>query len=125
MLIAWLKLRQRNLGPILDANGWAVNARVHMNVSFGGSLTSVAKLPATSIVPMDDPFGENPSVWPKLIAIVIAISFVYSYLDSSGFIYDWSGHKLGTQKATQSTDTNSVPIRLPAPDVGSSSPAVK
>ena len=26
MLIAWLKLRQRNIGPILDANGWAVNA---------------------------------------------------------------------------------------------------
>ena len=25
MLIAFLKLRQRNLGPILDANGWAVN----------------------------------------------------------------------------------------------------
>src|SRR6185503_3005386 len=31
MLIAWLKLRQRNLGPILDANGWAVNGRVKMN----------------------------------------------------------------------------------------------
>src|SRR5690606_14209778 len=25
VLIAWLKLRKRNLGPILDANGWAVN----------------------------------------------------------------------------------------------------
>ena len=27
MIIAWLKLRRRNLGPILDANGWAVNAK--------------------------------------------------------------------------------------------------
>ena len=27
MAIAWLKLRKRNLGPILDANGWAVNAK--------------------------------------------------------------------------------------------------
>ncbi|HXJ75952.1 MAG TPA: hypothetical protein VNM37_24060, partial [Candidatus Dormibacteraeota bacterium] len=46
MLIAWLKLRQRNLGPILDANGWAINGRVKMNVPFGGSLTKVASLPA-------------------------------------------------------------------------------
>ena len=27
MLIAFLKLRQRNLGPILDANGWAINTK--------------------------------------------------------------------------------------------------
>ena len=27
MLLAWLKLRRRNLGPILDANGWAINSR--------------------------------------------------------------------------------------------------
>ncbi|MCB1127157.1 MAG: hypothetical protein KDM81_11705, partial [Verrucomicrobiae bacterium] len=31
MLIAWLKLRKRNLGPILDANGWAINARARLN----------------------------------------------------------------------------------------------
>lgn len=37
MLVAWLKLRQRNLGPILDANGWAVNAKAKLNVPFGGS----------------------------------------------------------------------------------------
>jgi hypothetical protein len=27
VIVAWFKLRSRNLGPILDANGWAVNAR--------------------------------------------------------------------------------------------------
>jgi hypothetical protein len=32
MIIAWLKLRQRTLGPILDANGWAVNARAKINI---------------------------------------------------------------------------------------------
>ena len=39
MILAWLKLRKRNLGPILDANGWAVNAKAKINVPFGGSLT--------------------------------------------------------------------------------------
>ena len=45
MLIAWLKLRRRNLGPILDANGWAVNALTRINLPLGRSLTDVAKLP--------------------------------------------------------------------------------
>ena len=44
MLIASLKLRRRNLGPLLDANGWAVNARV-VNIPFGASLTQLAELP--------------------------------------------------------------------------------
>ena len=45
MLIAWLKLRQRNIGPLLDANGWAVNANAMLNVPFGASLTAVASSP--------------------------------------------------------------------------------
>lgn len=86
MLIAWLKLRQRNLGPILDANGWAVNGRVKMNVKFGGSLTAVAALPPGSI-PAADPFGEKPSVWPKLLKFVIGLWFVLSFANSQGWIY--------------------------------------
>jgi hypothetical protein len=125
MLIAWLKLRQRNLGPILDANGWAVNARVHMNVSFGGSLTSVAKLPATSIVPLDDPFGENPSVWPRLAAMAIAICFIFSFLDSNGFIHAWTGGRHGTRKAVQQSETNSVPGVAAAPKLETNAPAAK
>ncbi|MET0210208.1 MAG: hypothetical protein ABW220_14285 [Burkholderiaceae bacterium] len=39
MLIAWLKLRQRSLGPILDASGWAINSRMRVSVRQGDSLT--------------------------------------------------------------------------------------
>jgi hypothetical protein len=35
MLIAWLKLRQRSLGPILDASGWAINGRMNINLRLG------------------------------------------------------------------------------------------
>jgi len=42
VLLAWLKLRKRNIGPILDANGWAVNARARINIPFGTSLTAAA-----------------------------------------------------------------------------------
>lgn len=86
MLIAWLKLRQRNLGPILDASGWAVNGRVKMNVRFGGSLTSVAALPEGS-VPAADPFGEKPSPWPGILKVVVVVWFVLSFANSQGWIH--------------------------------------
>jgi len=97
MLIAWLKLRQRNLGPILDANGWAINGRVRMNVPFGGSLTSVAALPKGAKATMDDPFAEKPAVWPKMVLFLILIGFVVS-LVSYFFptqVHDWTGGLLG------------------------------
>ncbi len=78
MLIAWLKLRKRNLGPILDANGWAVNAKAKVNVPFGTSLTGVAKLPAGSMPAVADKFAEAPSTWPKLVGFLVAVSFAYS-----------------------------------------------
>jgi len=59
MIIAWLKLRQRNLGPILDANGWAVNAKARVNIPFGRSLTQVAALPPGAQRDLVDPFAES------------------------------------------------------------------
>lgn len=73
MLIAWLKLRQRNLGPILDANGWAINGRVRINVPFGSSLTSVAALPSGGKRIAQDPFAEKRSRgWLWLVLLIVA-----------------------------------------------------
>jgi hypothetical protein len=63
MLIAWLKLRKRNLGPILDANGWAINTVAKMNVPFGAALTNVATLPAGAERSLDDPYAEKRRPW--------------------------------------------------------------
>ena len=57
VLLAWLKLRKRNLGPILDANGWAVNARAKINIPFGTSLTATARLPENADRSLVDPFA--------------------------------------------------------------------
>jgi hypothetical protein len=70
MIIAALKLRQRNLAPILDANGWAVNARVRINIPFGGALTSVAALPPGSERALSDPYAEKSSA-PAWIAFAV------------------------------------------------------
>ena len=45
LILAFIKLRKRNLGPILDANGWAVNAKASINVPFGTSLTGHCQTP--------------------------------------------------------------------------------
>ncbi len=58
-IIAWLKLRKRNLGPILDANGWALNAKGKINVPFGATLTGVATLPTGARRDLVDPFAEK------------------------------------------------------------------
>ncbi len=59
MVIAWLKLRQRTLGPILEGNGWAVNGRVKINIPFGSALTEVAKLPPGSHRSLEDPYEDK------------------------------------------------------------------
>jgi hypothetical protein len=63
MMLAWLKLRQRNLGPILDANGWAINGRARINVPFGGALTDRAVLPKNAERSFDDPYAEKRRPW--------------------------------------------------------------
>jgi hypothetical protein len=62
VIIAWLKLRQRTLGPILEGNGWAVNGRVKINIPFGTALTDVAKKPAGSKLSLDDPYEDKEAV---------------------------------------------------------------
>jgi len=98
MIIAWLKLRKRNLGPILDANGWAVNARAKINVPFGGSLTKVASLPPGSQRDMFDPFAEKKSPWPKVILLVIILWIIYAILNNLGYINEWTNGRMGTPK---------------------------
>ena len=50
MFIAWRKLRKRDLGPVLNANGWAINANALVNTKFGKTLTSLAKFPKLTAV---------------------------------------------------------------------------
>ncbi|RYF33077.1 MAG: hypothetical protein EOO26_09395 [Comamonadaceae bacterium] len=59
MLIAWLKLRQRSLGPILDASGWAINGRMKVNVRLGGMLSQTAHVPSGSQRLVNDLYRER------------------------------------------------------------------
>jgi len=71
MVIAWLKLRKRDLAPVLDANGWAINARVTVNIIFGKTLTHLAELPLNSKINLIDPFQKKRKpVWPVVLIIL-------------------------------------------------------
>ncbi|MBK9519545.1 MAG: hypothetical protein IPO09_19905 [Anaeromyxobacter sp.] len=82
MLIAWLKLRQRTLGPVLDANGWAINGRVAINLPLGTALTARAALPAGSSRSLEDPFEDVVAkerrrlLW--LVAVVVAAALAWT-----------------------------------------------
>lgn len=83
VIIAWLKLRQRTLGPILDANGWAINGRVKINIPFGAALTATAVLPPGSKRSLDDPYEDKEAakqrrIWTTLI-VLLAIGAIVSW----------------------------------------------
>ena len=79
MLLAYLKLRQRNLAPILDANGWAINTKAKMNVPFGSALTNVAKLPANAERSLDDPYAEKQRPWKTYAALAVILVLAYCW----------------------------------------------
>jgi hypothetical protein len=74
--IASYKLHQRNLGPILDANGWAVNTRARINIPFGTALTEIARLPEGSGRSLTDPYAEKRSPWGRYAALAVAVAVV-------------------------------------------------
>ena len=55
MLLAWMKLRKRNLAPLLNANGWAINADAIISVLFGNTLTEQAQFP---VLKLADPHAK-------------------------------------------------------------------
>jgi len=73
--IAWTKLRKRNLGPVLNANGWAINASVLINILFGATLTSIAKYPRLNLT---DPYKPKVKTWKKVVRIIVAVLLVAS-----------------------------------------------
>ena len=63
MFIAWLKLRKRNISPILNANGWAVNASAKISIRFGNALSDQACFPLSAKMRGQDPFADKGLPW--------------------------------------------------------------
>ncbi len=74
MFLAWQKLRKRNLGPVLNANGWAINSVILVNIIFGATLTSVAKYPK---VRTKDPYAKKKTpLWLCIFDILLLAALI-------------------------------------------------
>ena len=74
--IALTKLSKRNLGPVLNANGWAINSKVLVNVVFGGKVTSIAKYPKLRLA---DPYKQKTAAWKIWLPIVIILLLIAAF----------------------------------------------
>jgi hypothetical protein len=79
MLLAYIKLRRRNLGPLLDANGWAINAMTRINVPFGTALTDLPRLPPGARRQAHDPYAEKTQPWRLYLALAIVLALAVSW----------------------------------------------
>ena len=74
MVLAWLKLRRRNIAPLLNANGWAVNAASKVSIPFGETLTDVAKYPKLRL---KDPYAKKGmSAWAKVLVTLLVLAVI-------------------------------------------------
>ena len=103
MVMAWLKLRKRNIAPLLNANGWAVNAASIVNIPFGATLTDQVKFP---LVKAKDPFAKKGlPAWAKWLITILCIAAVVCGL--------WLGNcfsKWGCQSPLPCFKTEAEPI---------------
>ena len=74
MILAWLKLRRRNIAPLLNANGWAVNAASRVSIPFGETLTDVAQYPKLRL---KDPYAKKGMpAWAKVLVTLLVMALI-------------------------------------------------
>ena len=77
MIMAWLKLRRRNIAPLLNANGWAVNAASKISIPFGETLTESVHFPKMKL---KDPYKKGMAAWKKVIISIVCLALVFAAL---------------------------------------------
>lgn len=76
MILSWLKLRERNIAPILDASGWAVNGNVRINLALGALFTQLRKRPAHSHFNAFDPYKDKKFPFVGVLLGVLATALL-------------------------------------------------
>jgi len=114
MLIAWLKLRQRNIGPILEGNGWAINGRVKINIPFGTKLTERAILPTGAKRDLTDPYEDKEAARQRklvtILFIVLTLAAIYVRWDRHDRgRYFWQSPKPAAASETSAPQSGTSP----------------
>ncbi len=114
-ILAYLKLRKRSLGPILDANGWAVNSKAKINVPFGTTLTGIAKIPPGSQIDHHDAFAEKNIVAQviKWVVVILIAYAAYQFVWEGGFLYRWTDGSFGVEKKSAGAVSSKTSAETP------------
>ena len=96
VLIAWRKLRLRNIAPILDASGWAINGNVRIPTLLGDSLTKLPIYPAKSFLPTKDPYASKKFpikrvIFGLVLLVLIFTAFMVIIKNPEGIKGVWKG----------------------------------
>lgn len=103
MVMAWLKLRRRNLAPVLNANGWAVNADAVISVFFGNTLTEQVKYPIVK-----DPLARRKQhMKPWQVTVVTILSVLLIALAGYG-VYRYVNRSIVSEQPTEKLVTDTI-----------------
>ncbi len=59
MILTYFKLRARDLTPVLNASGWAINTKLPMTMRLGAEFTKEAAIPLGSSLKLSDPYKDS------------------------------------------------------------------
>ena len=110
VILAWLKLRRRTLGPLLEASGWAINGQVKINLLLGGLLTSKAELPANAKRNLTDPLKKRNKkariiFWSAILLGVVIVATAFWFKNDIANYFKQQQQQL-TQNQTQNEQKN-------------------
>ena len=119
MVLAWLKLRRRNIAPLLNANGWAVNAASKISIPFGETLTDVAKYPKLKL---KDPYAKaGLAPWKKWVISIAAVAVVAGGLWIFNLL-SWAGLQSPLPRYNQTEVVAEEVVEAPADSLATPAP---
>ncbi len=119
MILAWLKLRRRNIAPLLNANGWAVNAASKISIPFGETLTDMAKYPKMKL---KDPYAKaGLAPWKKVVISLAALVVVAGGLWLFNLL-SWAGLKSPLPRYNQVEVVEEVVVETPVDSLAAPAP---
>ena len=95
---------------MLNANGWAVNSSILINILFGKTLTTVAKYPVLKNA--QDPFAEKKTpCWKKwlrgILCAILVLGIAFGILYWNGTLKKWGlfGGKTAEEPVAEVVET--------------------
>jgi len=86
MILTWFKLRARDVAPILNACGWAVNRNLRLTLKLGRIFTTEALLPAHAEHQLTDPFADDTRVRDMMLCGVLMVAVLLFFIWRMGWL---------------------------------------